>query len=83
MKIHTKAVIIGISTFFAFMWANIVFGNLIVGALIPGGNNFQNSYFYPLYFAVLLLLSLVISCTYLIVAKINLLSKEIKDSKMQ
>lgn len=81
MKTSTKAILIGIITFFAFLWGNIVFGNLLVGILIPGGNDFQNSYFHPLYFAVILLISLVISCTYLIVSKIQALEDKIENSK--
>lgn len=38
---------------------------------IPGGDDFINSYFYPLYAAVTLLTALLISCIYLIVQKIK------------
>ena len=39
----------------------------------------MNSYFYPLYTAVTILLSIVISSTYLIVKKINLLLEKLGD----
>ena len=70
MKPSSKAVMIGCISFFVFLYGNLLFGGL-VGSLIPSGDDFINSYFYPLYTAVTLLISLIISCTYLILKKIN------------
>ncbi len=39
----------------------------------------MNSYFYPLYTAVTLLISLVIASTYLIIRKINLLLEKMEE----
>ena len=55
-----KAVGIGVVSFFAFLIGNIMLGN-IVGLIIPGGDSMANSYFYPLYTAVTMLISIVIS----------------------
>ena len=78
MKTSTKAIIIGIITFVVFLVGNIWLGSL-VGVIIPGGDDFINSYFYPLYTAVTILISIVISSTYLIVKKINLLLEKMGD----
>lgn len=72
------AFIIGIVSFFGFLIGNIFLGS-IVGLIIPGGNDFQNSYFYPLYVGVTMLISLVISCTYMIIKKIDSISKKNDD----
>ena len=56
MKPSSKAVMIGCISFFVFLYGNLLFGGL-VGSLIPGGDDFINSYFYPLYTAVTLLIS--------------------------
>ena len=58
MKPSSKAVMIGCISFFVFLYGNLLFGGL-VGSLIPGGDDFINSYFYPLYTAVTLLISLI------------------------
>ena len=78
MKTSTKAIIIGIITFVVFLVGNIWLGSL-VGVIIPGGDDFINSYFYPLYTAVTILISIVISSTYFIVKKINLLLEKMGD----
>ena len=78
MKTSTKALLLGIISFFVFLIGNIMLGS-IVGAIIPGGDDFINSYFYPLYTAVTILISLVIASTYLIVKKINLLLEKMGD----
>lgn len=80
MKPSSKAVMIGCISFFVFLYGNLLFGGL-VGSLIPGGDDFINSYFYPLYTAVTLLISLIISCTYLILKKINLLLDKMEEKK--
>lgn len=72
MKTLSKAIIIGVISFAVLLVGNIFLGS-IVGEIIPGGDDYMNSYFYPLYTAVTILISLVISSTYLIVKKINLL----------
>ena len=78
MKTSSKAILIGIISFFVFLIGNVTLGS-IVGAIIPGGDDFLNSYFYPLYTAVTLLISLVISCTYLIINKINVLLEKMEE----
>lgn len=80
MKTVIKAIFIGVISFFVCLFGNLLLGGT-VGAMIPGGDAFLNSYFRPLYTAVTLLISLVISCTYLIVQKINLLLEKIEDAK--
>ena len=80
MKPSSKAVMIGCISFFVFLYGNLLFGGL-VGSLIPGGDDFINSYFYPLYTAVTLLISLIISCTYLIFKKINLLLDKMEEKE--
>ena len=78
MKTSSKAIIIGIISFVVFLIGNITLGS-IVGTIIPGGDNYMNSYFYPLYTAITILISIVISSTYLIVKKINLLLEKLGD----
>lgn len=78
MKISSKAIIIGIISFFGFLIGNIILGDF-VGLVVPGGDDFINSYFFPLYAGVTLLIALVISCTYLIVKKIDLLLEKRED----
>ncbi len=78
MNTSSKAMLIGVISFFGFLIGNIMLGN-IVGILIPGGDDFLNSYFYPLYTGVTLLISLVISCTYVIVTKINILLEKVSN----
>lgn len=77
MKIATKATLIGCVSFVLFLFGNMILGAL-VGLVIPGGDAFLNSYFHPLYFGVVILTSIVISCTYVIVKKINILLEELK-----
>ena len=78
MKTSSKAILIGIISFVVFLIGNITLGS-IVGMIIPGGNDYMNSYFYPLYTAITILISIVISSTYLIVKKINLLLEKLGD----
>ena len=78
MKTSSKAIIIGIISFIVFLIGNITLGS-IVGSIIPGGDDYMNSYFYPLYTAITILISLVISSTYLIVKKLNLLLEKTGD----
>ena len=78
MKTSSKAILIGIISFVVFLIGNITLGS-IVGSIIPGGDDYMNSYFYPLYTAITILISLVISSTYLIVKKLNLLLEKIGD----
>ena len=81
MKPSSKAVMIGCISFFVFLYGNLLFGGL-VGSLIPGGDDFINSYFYPLYTAVTLLISLIISCTYLILKKSICFQTKWKKNKL-
>lgn len=78
MKTSSKAIIIGIISFVVFLIGNITLGS-IVGTIIPGGDDYMNSYFNPLYTAITILISIVISSTYLIVKKINLLLEKLGD----
>ena len=78
MKMSSKAVLIGIVSFVVFLFANIFLGS-IVASVIPGGDDYMNSYFMPLYVGVNILIALVISATYLIVKKINLLLEKLGD----
>ena len=78
MRTSPKAILLGIISFFVFLIGNIMLGS-IVGEIIPGGDDFLNSYFYPLYTAVTILISLVISSTYVIVKKINQLLEKMGD----
>ena len=78
MKMSSKAVLVGIVSFVVFLFANIFLGS-IVASVIPGGDDYMNSYFIPLYVGVNILIALVISATYLIVKKINLLIEELGD----
>ena len=78
MKTSSKAILIGITSFVIFLIGNIYLGS-IVGVIIPGGDDYMNSYFYPLYTAITILISIVISSTYLIVKKINLLLEKLGD----
>ena len=81
LKTVLKAIFIGVISFFVCLIGNLLLG-AAVDAMIPGGDEFLNSYFHPLYTAITLLISLVISCTYLIVQKINLLLAKIEDTKL-
>ena len=78
MKTSSKAIIIGIISFVVFLIGNITLGS-IVGEIIPGGDDYMNSYFYPLYTAITILISIVISSTYLLVKKINILLEKLGD----
>lgn len=80
MKTVLKAIFIGVISFFVCLYGNYMFAGT-VEAMIPGGDPLLNSYFRPLYTAVTLLISLVISCSYLIVQKINLLLEKIEEAK--
>ena len=68
MKMSSKAVLVGIVSFVVFLFANIFLGS-IVASVIPGGDDYMNSYFIPLYVGVNILIALVISAAYLIVKK--------------
>ena len=68
MKTSSKAILIGVISFVVFLIGNAFLGS-IVGAIISSGDDFANSYFYPLYTAITVLISLVISFTYLIFKK--------------
>lgn len=80
MKISSKAVLIGIISFVAFLFGDIILGS-IVGSIIPGGDDFINSYFLPLYAGITVLIALVISCTYVIVKKIDFLLEKTNEQE--
>lgn len=77
MKLLNKAFLIGLASFFILLIGNIFLGG-IIGLIIPGGDDFINSYFHPLYSAVILLTSVVIASTYVIVKKINVLLEKVQ-----
>ena len=77
MKTSSKAIIIGIISFVVFFIGNIVLSSIFT--IIPTGDPFVNSYFYPLYTAITILISIVISSAYLIIKKINLLLEKLGD----
>ena len=68
---------IGVVSFVVFLLGNILIGN-VVGIIIPGGDDFINSYFFPLYAGVNVLISLVISCTYIMLKKLIFLLRKWK-----
>lgn len=70
MKLLTKTIIIGFISFIIAFYGNVFIG-IDVGKLLPGGDELINSYLHPIYFGIAVLIALVISCTYLIVSKIN------------
>mgnify|MGYP004556845499 FL=1 len=70
MKLAGKAILIGCISFFVLGFVNMIVG-IYVSAAVNSGDSFVNSYFYPLYTAVTVLIALVISCTYVIVSKLN------------
>ena len=80
MKTSEKAIVIGIISFVSFTFVNLFLGSTL-GIVIPGGDDFMNSYFFPIYAGINTLIALVISCTYLIVKKINFLVEEINKNK--
>lgn len=80
MKTSKEAWIIGAVSFVVLFIGGFIFGEL-PSLIIPGGNDFQNSYFYPLYSSVILLIAIVISCSYVIITKLNQLLEEKDDNK--
>lgn len=70
-----RSIIIGIVSFIAAVFANLFIGGF-VGMVIPGGDDFLNSYFHPLYAGICVMIAVIISCTYIIVSKINQLMKK-------
>ena len=70
MKLAGKAILIGCISFVVLWFAMDIVGGYI-SAAVSSGDSFVNSYFYPLYTAVTVLIALVISCTYVIVSKLN------------
>lgn len=78
MNLVKKALLFGVVSFFMFLYGNLLIGN-IVGLIIPGGDDFINSYFHPLYGGITFLASTIISCTYILIKKINLLLDKMED----
>ena len=78
MKASSKALLLAVATFVVVLFGNIILGGF-VGLIIPGGDDFINSYFYPLYGGVCLLIALVVGCSYLIIHKLNELMKKLDD----
>lgn len=78
MKASSKALLLAVATFVVVLFGNIILGGF-VGLIIPGGDDFINSYFYPLYGGVCLLIALVVGCSYLIIHKLNELMEKLDD----
>lgn len=78
MKASTKALLLAVATFVVVIIGNIMLGS-IIGLIIPGGDDFINSYFYPLYGGICMLIALVVGCSYLIIHKLNELMKKLDD----
>ena len=66
------------ATFVVVIIGNIMLGS-IIGLIIPGGDDFINSYFYPRYGGVGLLIALGVGCSYLIIHKLNELMEKLDD----
>ncbi len=73
-----KKVFIPIIAFFIFYLINLYILSFIGTMLIPGGDEFQISYHSISYSGIAALASIVITCTYIIVEKINELLKELR-----
>lgn len=80
MKLLEKTILIGVITFILSIFVNIYCGSLI-GVVIPGGDDFINSYFFPIYGSINLLIAILISSTYLIVNKLNELLEKNNSNK--
>ena len=82
MKTSKEAWLRGILSFVGFFIGGMFFSG-IAELIIPGGNDFQNSYFYPLYICINVLIALVISCSYVIITKLNELLNDKDDNKKE
>lgn len=71
MKTIDKAIIIGIITFFVVIYLNLVLSKSVLSILIPGGDDFMNSYHVPIYSGISVAISVMVGSTYLIVKKLN------------
>ena len=76
MKLAVKAIIIGVISFVVLIFGNLYLG-INIGILFGSGD--VDSYFWTLYIGITFLSSLVISCAYLVVKKIENLIEEIKN----
>lgn len=77
MKLSEKTILIGLVSAVCCFLGSLFIGG-ILGWMIPGGDGFINSYFFPLFGGIILTCATLISCTYLIINKINLLLKQDK-----
>lgn len=77
MKLSEKAIVIGVVTFFIFSISTFMIGG-IIDVIVPGGDEFINSYYMPLYAGVVSIGAIVVSCTYILVKKIDILLNEMK-----
>ncbi len=76
-----KVFLIGILSFLAFFFVNTYFIGGLGGALLIGGDDFLNSYFAPIMTGLSAGVAIVITCTYIIVKKLNEISEKLNDSK--
>ena len=81
MKISTKAILLAMISFIAFyLFDQYILCN--IGFLLTiGGDEYELSYHTPSYTGIALISSLVVTCTYIIVKKIEKLLEEIKKIK--
>lgn len=73
-----KKVIIAITVFLGFYIFNMFVLYPIGLMMIPGGDDFQNSYHALSYSGIAGLASIIVTCTYIIIDKINQLLKELR-----
>lgn len=78
MKKSEKIILIAIAAFFIFYWFNMLVLYPLGLVMIPGGNEFENSYHAVSYSANAGIASIIITCTYIIVNKNNELLKELR-----
>ena len=83
MKISTKAVLLAIILFFVFYFFNRYILYAIGFMITVGGDDYELSYHMFSYTGIAFIASLVVTCTYIIVKKIEEVLHEIKELKQQ
>lgn len=83
MKISTKAALLAIILFFVFYFFNRYILYAIGFMITVGGDDYELSYHTLSYTGIAFIASLVVTCTYIIVKKIEELLHEIKQIKQQ
>ncbi|NDO46515.1 hypothetical protein [Clostridium sp. MD294] len=81
MKTNTKVILLAILSFFAFYLFNQYILCGIGFLLIIGRDSYELSYHMPSYTGIALIASLIVTYTYIIIKKINVLLEEIKKIK--